>query len=61
LMVGMNLYMGLMPWIAMRRSRLRSWPRPLRAGAQRNSRSGIRGVSWHKHRLAVSRVSRFEW
>src|SRR5271166_4113321 len=26
----MNLYIGLMPWMALRRSRLRSCPRPLR-------------------------------
>src|ERR1700756_4345271 len=29
-MVGMNLYIGLIPWIALRKSRVRSWPRPLR-------------------------------
>jgi hypothetical protein len=28
--VGLNLYIGLMPWMALRRSRVRSWPRPVR-------------------------------
>ena len=27
---GLDLYIGLMPWMALRRSSVRSWPRPVR-------------------------------